>query len=32
MDKQNDDGGFGEAPISYNNPEKYNGKGVSTVT
>lgn len=27
IDKQNDDGGFGETPFSYNNPKEYNGKG-----
>lgn len=30
--KQNDDGGFGETTLSYNNPERYNGVGKSTVT
>lgn len=30
--KQNEDGGFGETTLSYNDPQKYNGVGVSTVT
>lgn len=30
--KQNSDGGFGETTLSYNEPEKYNGVGKSTVT
>ena len=32
VSKQNEDGGFGETVISYNNPEKYNGWGKSTVS
>lgn len=32
LSKQNTDGGFGETTLSYNDPEKYNGVGVSTVT
>jgi len=32
ISKQNDDGGFGESTLSYNDPEKWNGKGKSTVT
>ncbi|KAL4496596.1 hypothetical protein ABPG72_015957 [Tetrahymena utriculariae] len=30
--KQNKDGGFGECVLSYNDPEKWNGIGKSTVT
>lgn len=32
MGKQNADGGFGETVLSYNEPEKYNGQGKSTVS
>ena len=32
ISKQNEDGGFGETVISYNEPDKYNGVGKSTVS
>lgn len=32
LEKQNEDGGFGETVVSYNNPDKYNGVGLSTVS
>ena len=32
VEKQNEDGGFGETVISYNLPDQYNGKGKSTVS
>ncbi len=30
--RQNEDGGFGETVLSYNKPDLYNGRGVSTVS
>ena len=30
--RQNTDGGFGETTRSYNDPDKFNGRGVSTVS
>jgi squalene-hopene/tetraprenyl-beta-curcumene cyclase len=30
--RQNKDGGFGETTLSYNDANKYNGIGVSTVS
>ena len=30
--RQNPDGGFGETTWSYNDPDKFNGRGVSTVS
>jgi squalene-hopene/tetraprenyl-beta-curcumene cyclase len=31
-ERQNRNGGFGETTLSYNNPDLYNGVGVSTVS
>lgn len=32
VSKQNEDGGFGECVLSYNDPVKWNGVGKSTVS
>ncbi len=32
LSKQNEDGGFGETTLSYNDAVKYNGVGKSTVS
>jgi squalene-hopene/tetraprenyl-beta-curcumene cyclase len=32
ISRQNEDGGFGETVLSYNDPDQYNGRGKSTVS